>query len=452
MALSKTMKNVILMGIMLFIILVVSVVSFITLKTDPVSEKLKEENCILPVLFVLSDDEGNAMTTNLLLYCATTKKTSMFYIAGNTGAIYSSIGRTDRIDAVYKEKGMEKYCQEISKLMGIEIPFTIDINLSQLDQLVDLLGGIKIFVPSPIDERSKNGDIWLLPSGAVTLDGDKIRTYMSYQLPNEEDSEALQRRQNILISLISGLKENKASLLAKKNFELISDRITSNLDTDGLLVLLNELTNIDTESLEPLSIQGVPRSVDEQILVFPLYNGDLIKEVVEQTEEGLISSIQKVSVSIYNGTNVQGLAHNTMVVMKSANFDVISTANADRSDYEHTVIIDNYGNEEGAAQVANFLHCSYIVQAQENQVNADAAIVDFTIILGADFDGRYVVGGYTPPEETTLEDLQVTDSLTSEGESDQDQTGAGESSNQNQNAENSGGENATGENAGESHQ
>lgn len=452
MALSKTMKNVILMGIMLFIILVVSVVSFITLKTDPVSEKLKEENCILPVLFVLSDDEGNAMTTNLLLYCATTKKTSMFYIAGNTGAIYSSIGRTDRIDAVYKEKGMEKYCQEISKLMGIEIPFTIDINLSQLDQLVDLLGGIKIFVPSPIDERSKNGDIWLLPSGAVTLDGDKIRTYMVYQLPNEEDSEALQRRQNILISLISGLKENKTSLLAKKNFELLSDRITSNLDTDGLLVLLNELTNIDTESLEPLSIQGVPRSVDEQILVFPLYNGDLIKEVVEQTEEGLISSIQKVSVSIYNGTNVQGLAHNTMVVMKSANFDVISTANADRSDYEHTVIIDNYGNEEGAAQVANFLHCSYIVQAKENQVNADAAIVDFAIILGADFDGRYVVGGYTPPEETSLEDLQVTDSLTSEGESDQDQTGAGESSNQNQNAENSGGENATGENAGESHQ
>lgn len=405
MALTKGVKNVILMGSMLFIVLVVAVISIITLRTDPVSESLKDENSILPVLWVLSDDEGNALTTNVLLYSPKTKKAAMFYIAGNTGAIYDSIGRTDRIDAVYKEKGLETYNEEIADILGINIPFTIDISLSQLGELVDLLGGIKLFVPSPVDEKSKNGDLWLLPSGAVNLDGDKIRTYMVYQLPEENEEEALSRRQNILISVIAALKDNKSTFLNKKNFNIVSSRLTTNLDNDGLIVLLNVITNMDTEALDPLSIQGIPRTVDGQILTFPLYNGDLIKEVVQQTEEGLLTSLQKLAVSIYNGTEIQGLAHNTMIVMRSANYDVISTGNADSTGYAHTVIIDNYGNEEGAKQIGNFLHCSYIRKARQGEVNADsdAAIVDFTIILGEDFDGRYVVGNYTPPEEESEE-------------------------------------------------
>ena len=52
----------------------------------------------------------------------------MINILGNTGAIFQSIGRVDRIDAVYTEKGIETYKSEIEKLIGQEIPFYIDIN------------------------------------------------------------------------------------------------------------------------------------------------------------------------------------------------------------------------------------------------------------------------------------------------------------------------------------
>lgn len=401
MALSKTIKNVILLVLMVVLLSVAGIVAFITLNTNPASEHLKEKD-ILPVLMVLSDDEGNALTTNVLLYSALTKKAAMFNIAGNTGAIYRSIARTDRIDAVYKEKGIETYNSEIEDLLGIEIPFTLDINLTNLGQLVDVLGGIKLFIPSPVDEVSKNGDRWLLPGGAVNLDGDKIGTYMVYQLPEEEEDEALLRRQNILISVIAAIKNNKSSLLTKKNFSIISSRISSNLETDGLFAMLDEITNMDTDSLVPLAIKGLVRTVDGKDLIFPLYNGDLVKEVVEQTEASLITELQPFVITIQNGTEVQGLAHNTAVVLRSANYDVISYSNADRTDYAHTVIIDYYGNEEGAKQIGNFLHCSYIRKAEPDEIQSDndAATIDFTVILGADFDGRYVIGNYTGPEQT----------------------------------------------------
>ena len=73
----------------------------------------------------------------------------------------------------------------------------------------------------------------------------------------------------------------------------------------------------------------------------------------------------------------------------------MSAVNADSNDYEKTVIIDHIGNKEVAGVVGDFIHCTNIVEEEvnlsQNQMESDnTADVDFTIILGKDFDGRYV--------------------------------------------------------------
>ena len=96
---------------------------------------------------------------------------------------------------------------------------------------------------------------------------------------------------------------------------------------------------------------------------------------------------------IKNGTTVQGLAHNTSILFQNASYDVLSAMNADSNDYEKTVIIDHIGNKEIAAMVGDFIHCTNIVEEEVDLSNTEsetAADVDFTIILGKDFDGRYV--------------------------------------------------------------
>ena len=133
------------------------------------------------------------------------------------------------------------------------------------------------------------------------------------------------------------------------------------------------------------------------MLVFPLNGGDFIKQAVAQSTNMLISTGNTMTSRIYvleikNGTTVQGLAHNTGILYQNASYEILSTTNADRNDYERTVIIDHIGDSKIAQIVGDFIRCKNIVEEEisADAPNESAANVDFTIILGKDFDGRYV--------------------------------------------------------------
>ena len=147
----------------------------------------------------------------------------------------------------------------------------------------------------------------------------------------------------------------------------------------------------------PQTITGSSRNVDGKALLFPYYDGQLIKDVFKQTTTALVSASGTVSSRVYvleiqNGTNVQGLARNTAALLQSAGYDVLSMINADANDYEKTIIIDHIGNTDEAKSLADFIRCKNIItdEIKENEDLEADSLVDFTIVLGKDFDGRYV--------------------------------------------------------------
>lgn len=194
-----------------------------------------EEELIVLTLIVIDDGKGNAVSTEVFLMYEPTGKGAVFDIPGNLGAIYSSLGRVDRIDQVYKERGIETYKTEIEKLIGKKIPNSLVITMDDFSTLTDILGGLKIFVPSPVDVKDENGQRYLLPSGAVTLDGDKIRTYMMYKSEDENDDSRDVRRRNAIVQFISAINEpeNEKSFLDKNNFSSYSKFFNSNSSEDS---------------------------------------------------------------------------------------------------------------------------------------------------------------------------------------------------------------------------
>ena len=406
-------RSIIFLLLILIIIVGVGVVISLSLRTDPVTENLKNDQ-VIKILFVLNDGEKHALSTDVFVYYPVSQKGALFDILGNTGAIYESLtapdgrsGRVDRIDAVYTERGVDVYRSEIEKLTELTIPFSIEMTLADFGSLTDLLGGMKVFVPSPVDASGSEGERWLLPSGAVTLDGDKIQTYVQYMLPDESEDDQEDRRQNVMIAFLAAIKDNKDVLFNKKNFPVYASKLTANIDEKGLFRLLEEISDVDSERLSPQAITGSIRIVDGKKLLFPYYDGQLIKDVVKQTMNSLVSENGTMQSRVYvvdiqNGTATQGLARNTSALLQSVGYDVLGTSNADRNDYEHTVIINHIGNKEVAEALANFIHCENIEEEEVKPETAgvdSAADVDFTIILGKDFDGRYVRGGYTGKSE-----------------------------------------------------
>lgn len=384
---------------LLFVISIIIIAVLLTiyfaiyLQSDAVEDYL-QENSLLKTLFIVEDEDDSVLFSNVLVYNKESQKGALINIPGYTGAIYRTLGRTDRIDAVYEEVDVQSFKSEIESLLGIKIPFYVIIGFNDFIKLSDYLGGIRVFVSEPIDMVSESGERFLLPSGSINLDGDKITSYLHYKHEEETESDVQDRYQNVMQSFFTRLHEKKYEIFIKKNYKIFKTCLKSNLDDDDEKTLLKLISEMDAESSIRQTITGSLRNVGKQQLLMPDNNGEFIKEAVRQTTNLLATTEDGMSGRVYvleiqNGTTVQGLARNTALLYQRAAYDVLSPVNADRNDYAQTVIVDHIGNKEVANLIGEFIHCTNIVD--EEEAYSSGANVDFTIILGQDFNGRYVV-------------------------------------------------------------
>jgi len=393
-------KGIIFIVLIVLVIGALAVFFSLSLKRDEVKEII-ERDSLIRMLFLVEDDNNDVLFSSVLLYNPDTKKGATINLPGYTGAIYQSLGRVDRLEVVYNECGIEVYKTEIEKLLGIRLPFYTVIKLDSFIKLCDMLGGMRVFIPSPIDQYSETGERWLLPSGAINLDGDKVATYLQYRDSESTEEDIQDRYQNIMVALLTGLHDKSFIIFNKNNFIEYANCLQTNYDEEDEEKIFSYISEMDTESIIRQTITGSVRNVDGQQLLFPLNNGEFIKEAVHQTTSMIMSSggvsYSRVYVlEIQNGTTTQGLASRTAKLYQDASYNVLAAVNADSNDYAETVIIDHIGNESAAHTVGELIHCNNIKQpdaADNSGEAASEAQVDFTIILGRDFNGRYVIEG-----------------------------------------------------------
>ena len=391
-------KGVIFIALIILIGIAISIVFAFSLKTNTVEDALKEKG-IMRTLIVVEDKDSSMLFSSVLIYNPTSQKAALVNLPGYTGAIYQSLGRVDKLEKVYSDAGITAFRNETEKLLGMTIPYYAILTLDSFIKISDYLGGMRVFISEPVDCVSENGERWLLPSGAINLDGDKITTYLHYRLEEETEADVQERYQNSMAAFITGLHDKKFIIFNKENKKRYLDFIKTNLNEDEETTLFEAIADVDAESIIKQTITGSLRRVDGQQLLMPDNNGEFIKEAVKQTTNLLASTDGTLTSRVYvleiqNGTTTQGLARNTAILFQNASYDVLSPVNAPRNDYEETVIIDHLGNMDVAKIVGDFIHCTNIREAtpeEEAESSSLDAGVDFTIILGRDFDGRYVV-------------------------------------------------------------
>jgi anionic cell wall polymer biosynthesis LytR-Cps2A-Psr (LCP) family protein len=397
MGLKRERKGMIFLVLIIAIFLALIVSFYVYLRADSVKDKLKTDPIIKALILI--EDGPNVVFTDVFLAYAESGKGALITIPENTGAIYESLGRVDRIDAVFKEKGIDAYRREIEKLLDLELSYTIEIQLQDFERLADLLGGLGVFIPQQVDERGPNGEIWLLPSGAVRLFGSKVTTYMTYSLDTEEEDSVQERRQSMLVALLAALRKNRNIIFQRENFKHFASCFASNLNQKDFAELLELVTRIDYERVTQLEVTGLNQSVDGNVLLYPFRNGDFIKEVARRTVSSIIQASGAAGdrtyvLEIQNGTKVQGLARNTQILLQGAGFEVLNVSNAPSNEYEQTEIVDLIGNRDAAKSLGDFIRCSKITEARvaAEGENVETPNFDFILILGRDFDGRYVHG------------------------------------------------------------
>jgi anionic cell wall polymer biosynthesis LytR-Cps2A-Psr (LCP) family protein len=376
------------------------------LRQDPIEEILSGDR-VINTLFVIEDRE-EPLASYVLMYYSDTKKAAIFDIPGSIGLILKGIDRVDRIAAVYNPDKISPFEAEIEGLLGVEISFFVIINTEQLGRMVDLVEGVEIFIPAPVAIYD-TGNMVFFPSGLTRLDGDKARSFISYQIPDEDPDQLNFRRQRFFLGLIKRLGEQNAMLknpAAASQFQtMLRTAMSARVQTH----FFNKLAEMDVDRMNIQTVGGNIREVSGQQLLFPYYDGSLIKEIVRQSLGALTRRLEGdltervFTVEVLNGTSTIGLAGRTAELLRSFGYDVISIGNADRSDYRATQIIDRSGFQDVAETFAGIIRCENI--RFESQISDDPAPdiginmqnleykADFTLIIGRDFNGRYVTGG-----------------------------------------------------------
>lgn len=378
-------KSVIPLALILVLVLASAAGLAILLGDDAVEEAIKADR-ILNVLFVF-DRGGKAAATELFFFYPATGRGAVLDVPGDTGLILSSQKRVDRIDAVYKPRSLETYREEIEGLLATKVTYRIHLDEKGFADAVDLLEGLELFIPQEISVEEP--EPVRLPRGAVFLDGDKVGQYLAYVDPEEAEGEAAARRQKLFQAFIRRIGEKAAWVSRPEVFPRFRACFRTDLADEAFRRLIGELARLDADRLVLQRVTGAYRSVDGKRLLFPHYDGELVKDIVKQTLNALSATGATVgdkifTVEILNGTPARGLAKRTAEIFQSFGYDVVSVGNATRDDYERTVVVDRLDNPEAARNLGAVIRCTNTSPGGEGE-----AVSDFTIILGGDFNGRY---------------------------------------------------------------
>jgi len=386
----KPDRSIILLILIIFVVAGSAVYAYLQLRVDQITDALKK-NLPLSTLFIFAEGD-KALFFEVFFYTPETHKGSIFYVPANLGGVIPRLNKVDGIDALYRRSNTTALKSRIEDLLGVGIPCVIDISREDVGKLVDLLGGVDVFIANPVD-LTTNGERILLPSGSVTLDGDKAREYISYEDPLETDTDIIGRRQKFLQSLLKGLGEKNAFLLQRSSLRLLKSLVRTNLSLRSLASFVQEMGRFDSERMVLQRVLGTTRTVDGRDLLFPHQEGELLKQAVKQaiaanaSNEFVAPDSLSVTVEVLNGTKTPGLANRARELFQSYDLEVMPVGNADNDQYQNTVVLDRKGKLDDARKVADLIKCIRVYSKPDSQMDQ---AVDVTVILGKDFDGRFV--------------------------------------------------------------
>jgi anionic cell wall polymer biosynthesis LytR-Cps2A-Psr (LCP) family protein len=383
-------KGLVIVLIIVGVLAATAVVVALAIRTDVVSEMIGEDEQLTFLLTVELED--GRLVTQAVYYEPSTQRGALFDIPSNTGVRVRSLDRVDSIDTIYFTDGVETYREEVSALLGAPLAFHLATTSAGFEAIVDAIEGVPIFVTNVPNEGV---DAVLIPNGDVVLDGAKARLYLEYEGVGERAREITARHQKAVIQLLVRLGDFHQDLADPGATEILSAAIDSDLDRLALNSLFEELDQLESDRMITRQLEGTLRNVEtgeeSETLLFPHQEGKWLRESVRQvvtnleSEESLRDENIVIRVEVLNGTEVTGLAGRTAELYRSYGFDVVAVGNAEESERENTVVVDRVGNELFAQRAADIIRAP-VAEAEE----PGQSPVDVTIILGRDFDGRYV--------------------------------------------------------------
>lgn len=284
--------------------------------------------------------------------------------------------------------------------LGVPIDYYARLNFRGFIELVDLIGGVDIYVEETIhDNAYPDGnygtEVLHIDPGQHHFDGEMTLKYARTR-HGSNDFERARRQQKVLLAILDRVTSlgMLPQMAAKSNqiFTTLEDSISTDMTLDEILALGNLALKVNRDKIrfgviDESCTQSWTTPEGAQVLV-PLR--DRMREVRDyvfgeaESAGGPAATVEQenASISVRNGTTQPSLAADTGKILQENGLRVEQFANADRQDYESSVIIVNRPKPATAEQIRTLLN---LPQGAVVSGSDPAATYDIIVILGGDY-------------------------------------------------------------------
>ncbi|MCL5995258.1 MAG: LCP family protein [Chloroflexi bacterium] len=305
-------------------------------------------------------------------------------------------GSLDRINAAMAYGGPAYAMRTVEYNFGIQMHHYVRVNFNAVVDLVDLVGGIDVYVDQDIDDPNYPDNHYgyepfAISAGWHHMDG---ATALKYARTRHASSDftRMQRQQQIIMALRDRVLSSDAITTLLPNASQILSTLSSSIATDlspsdiiQLILAARDVTsdNITRVTVDEHTALDWTLASGAQILI-PVREriGQLGAALYHQPTSAAGTAASDANrIAIQNGTHTQTLTGDAQTLLQDRGFIVIPVNDA-QTDYANSMIFDFHASDQVAQQVATTLG----LPSSAITTTADAnSQVDVLVILGADY-------------------------------------------------------------------
>jgi LCP family protein required for cell wall assembly len=207
-------------------------------------------------------DEGRPDTLMLALVDPDLLKVALISIPRDSYVSIPGYRGKDKINHSFPSGGVDLTVQTIEEWLDIDIYGHVAIDFEGFRELVDLVGGVDVYVDSNIQYDFDDGTKIRLEKGQQLLDGKNALDLVRARLDNRgpryytSDYKRMERQQMVLRELGGEITSLRSLPKIFSMMNVVGNNVTTTLSPDELDMLVRKFYKFNIENLDTTSVQG----------------------------------------------------------------------------------------------------------------------------------------------------------------------------------------------------
>jgi|Deesub1362A_J573_1020465.scaffolds.fasta_scaffold02405_3 LCP family protein required for cell wall assembly len=345
----------------------------------PRSSNMKELN----ILLVGEDtrkktEKGRADTIILLTLKPKEKKAILISIPRDMRVEVPGYGRT-KINHAYAYGSVPLLVKTVSEFLDVDIHHYVVTNFHGFRKIIDLLGGVDIYVEKRLYDPEHN---IFIEAGWQHMDGAEALKYVRFRHDQKGDFGRIERQQKFFRAIFKKVARASSIWKIPSLVNSVAEYLETDMSVSQMVSLARTYLSLKEDDIQMTLLPGRPARIGGISYVLPEEEkiSEIMYWVKEKGElpEFLKEDLKGVSVTVLNGCGKKGWATRVSSHMKSVlNVNVASIGDAENDNFMGTVIQFKPGNREAANAVKSWLGFGYLEEREDLNT-------DLVIILGKD--------------------------------------------------------------------